>query len=76
MIYYMTETSVANSYKEKIDAVINSKDLANAKRIASRKQFFKGTVLNLYLDRGQKHLVSRKINGVWCDKEIKNEPRF
>lgn len=68
MTFYMTETPIANVYKQRIDVVINSKTLKSAKSVATRKQFFKDTVINLYLDNRQKNLVSRKINGVWCDR--------
>ena len=61
----MTETQNTNSFKDGIDEVIEATSLTNAKRIASRKQFFQGTVINLFTDDNQENLVARKSNSSW-----------
>jgi len=61
----MTETQNANSFKDRIDEVIEAKNLKNAKMIATKKHIFQGTVINLFTDGNQKNLVARKINGSW-----------
>jgi len=65
----MTETQNVNSWKSFIDEVINAKNLLNAKKCASRKQFFQGTVLNLFSDENQENLIAQKVNGCWTNME-------
>lgn len=49
-----------------VSEVIVSKNLADAKRKASRAQFFEGTVLVLTYDSG--FVVSTKIGKLWRDE--------
>lgn len=69
MTYYMTETTGVNCYKEDNDEIIQAESLTQAKRIASKKQFFAGTVLNLFSDSNQSDLISSKVDGKWQDEE-------
>ena len=61
----MTETQNKQSWKERVDEVIEAKNLKNAKRQATKKHIFQGTVLNLYSDKNQENLLARKIDGKW-----------
>lgn len=54
--YIITETQNANSIRKGYE--IQAKDLASAKRIASKNQVFEGTVLSIYNEKEE--LLTRK----------------
>ncbi len=60
--YTIIEVQNANSTREGVE--IQAKDLASAKRTATKSQFFHGTVLKVLMN-GQ--LLAIKENGAWSN---------
>lgn len=62
--YIITELQNANSYRK--GKSVEAKDIAAAKRKASRMQMFQGTVMEIAYENGA--VVSVKEGGKWQDR--------
>jgi len=65
MTYYMTEVTSKNSRKRRPDHEIDTKTLSQAKREATKLQYFYHTVLNLWFDKEMTEIAAQKIGKEW-----------